>query len=117
MTLEDEIYQLYPRKVGKRAALTAITRCLKRLRGEVAPLGIPQLTRFDWLKQRVTKFAASPKGNAGEYTPHPATWFNQSRYLDDDKEWFKGVKANGVVYGDSLLEKVRRQEQSHARPA
>ena len=92
MNLEDELYALYPRKIAKRAALAAIKRSLGRLKGEVAELGIPPLTRFDWLKERVQKFASSPKGNAGQYTPYPATWFNQSRYLDDEKEWFRSER-------------------------
>ncbi len=28
-----------------------------------------------------------------KFVPHPATWFNQERYLDDPKEWQRGAAA------------------------
>lgn len=94
-TLEELVYCEYPRKVGKRAALAAIEKAVDRLRkGEN---GSPLSTRDDaavFLIQRVKVFANSPKGQNGDYTPHPATWFNQSRYLDDESAW-QGGNANG----------------------
>jgi len=41
----------------------------------------------DFLYSQVVKFAASPAGNKGEYTPHCATWMNAGRYFDDPTEW------------------------------
>lgn len=76
MTTAEEIYQAYPRHVGKQAAIRAILRAMR----EHDPA---------WLLARVRLFASSPDGNAGRYTPHPATWFNAGRYDDDDREWFR----------------------------
>lgn len=75
------IYEAYPRKVGRGKALEAIRKAMRRLvdRGQPAPAA--------WLLARVRAFAASPAGQAGQYTPHPTTWFNQERYDDDDAEW------------------------------
>ncbi len=42
-----------------------------------------------WIKEKTAQFANSPSGQRGLYTPHPSTWFNQSRYLDDENEWYK----------------------------
>ncbi len=78
----ERIYQDYPRKVGKTEALKAITKALseiKRRPGVDDPVV--------WLLERVQRFAESPAGNRGKYTPHPATWFNQGRYDDDPAEW------------------------------
>jgi hypothetical protein len=77
----ESIYDLYPRKIGRSAALKAIDKSIKliALRGEENPLG--------FLQDRVLAFAQSPAGQAGKYTPHPATWFNQSRYDDNPAEW------------------------------
>jgi hypothetical protein len=77
----DFIYQAYPRKVGKAAAQKAIAKAITliRFRGESNPA--------EWLLAKVKQFAQSPAGKAGEFCPHPATWFNQARYDDDQKEW------------------------------
>lgn len=76
MTTAETIYAEYPRKVGRQAALKAIRRAMRDHDPE-------------WLLARVRLFAASPDGQAGQYTPHPATWFNAGRYDDDDREWFR----------------------------
>jgi hypothetical protein len=79
----EAIYREYPRKVGKAAALKAISRAVDRLRNDHGGLREAQV----YLYTRVRSYARSPAGNDGEFTPHPATWFNQGRYDDDPKEW------------------------------
>lgn len=81
------IYALYPRRVGPTAAHRAIEKALVSLaqRGEIDPAGL--------LIDRVTKFAASPSGNLGKHTPHPATWFNAGRYDDDPNEWSNEARS------------------------
>jgi len=68
------IYEAYPRKVARPAAIQAIRRAL-------------QAKSFDWLLERVQKYAACVEGSSKKFIPHPATWFNQARYDDDPKEW------------------------------
>ena len=89
----ERIFKQYPRhrRVGKGAALKAIDKAAHRLRdGEMCEQGaIPLQQAYEMLKQAVEAYARSPAGNAGEFTPHPATWFNQSRYLDDPLTWKK----------------------------
>lgn len=77
----EAVYQLYPRKTGKRAAKTAIRKALERIaaRGQPEPV--------DWLAEKVEVFARSPKGRAGDFCPYPATWFNEDRFDDDENEW------------------------------
>lgn len=76
------IYQAYPRHVGKAKALLAIGKALALIE---ARNGVPDAAA--WLLERVQAFAKSPSGHAGQFTPHPATWFNQARYDDDPAEW------------------------------
>ena|SRR3990167_9730208 len=92
-TLEDEdevdalsfsekveiLYQRYPRKVGKGAAKKAIGRALDK-----AP--------YDLLLEAVFAYAVARQGQDKQFTPHPATWFNEERWMDDRSEW---VKSNG----------------------
>ena len=70
----EMIYEAYPRKVARPAAIQAIRRAL-------------QAKSFDWLLERVQKYAACVEGSSKKFIPHPATWFNQARYDDDPKEW------------------------------
>ena len=71
----ERIYNAYPRKVGKAASLKAISKALAS-------------TTEEFLYSQVVKFAESPAGQRGQYTPYPATWFNQERYNDDPSQWY-----------------------------
>jgi hypothetical protein len=97
LSIED-IYREYPRKVGKRVALTAILKASTRiLQGECLNV-LDSQKALEVLLDRTKKFAGSLAGQAGEFTPHPSTWFNQSRYLDDEREWNRsrdGYNGNG----------------------
>jgi hypothetical protein len=84
-------------RVARAEAFKAIEKAIRRLdSGEDSPPGKAIHSIDDaivYLGQRVKLFASTPTGQAGEFTPHPATWFNQKRYLDDDAEWQR--RANG----------------------
>jgi hypothetical protein len=64
-----EIYEAYPRKVGRASAFKAIGKALKK---------IPAAE----LLTKVKAYAASRAGQDETYTPHPATWFNGERWAD-----------------------------------
>lgn len=73
----EAIYALYPRKIGREAALRAIGKALEK-----DPSGR--------IEEKVRDYAAvvarlKPEDRA--FVPHPATWFNEGRWLDDPKEW------------------------------
>ena len=70
----EALYQAYPRHVGKQGAFKAIAKALISC-------------SFAALMPKVVAFAASPAGRAGQYTPHPATWFNAGRWEDDPETW------------------------------
>lgn len=75
----EQLYQAYPRKVGKADALKAINAALKR-------------ETFDVLLEAVQAFAVSPKASS-EFCPHPATWFKQERWKDDRNEWQRSAST------------------------
>jgi len=87
--IREQIYAAYPRKVGRGLALAEIDKALARI-----PLEAPHLRErsnleiAELLLNTVIVYAASPAGQRKSFTPHPSTWFHQSRYLDDPKEWF-----------------------------
>lgn len=82
-TQAEGIYQAYPRHVGKPDAMRAIAKAIKLL-GKRPEIGEGAAK---WLLERTQAFAASPAGKAGQYCPHPATWFNGGRFDDDPTEW------------------------------
>ncbi len=84
----EGIYEVYPRKVGRAAAVKAIVAALRRVqRGEYQDKAMDLPSAADGIRRRAEMFAKSDSGRRGKMTPHPATWFNRSSYLDDPKEW------------------------------
>ena len=57
-----------------------------------------------FLLERTKLFAASPDGNKGKFTPHPATWFNRESYLDNEQEWGTTENRSGNLKRDLTQE-------------
>ncbi len=68
------IYEAYPRKVGRPAALRSILKALKQF-------------PFDFLLERTQTYAKAREGQDETFTPIPTTWFNQHRFNDDAETW------------------------------
>lgn len=77
----EEVYRAYPRKVGRPDAIKAISKAIKK-HGFENVLSITQ------------DYAVSRIGRDEKFTPHPATWFNQERYLDDPSTWTPNESPN-----------------------
>jgi hypothetical protein len=75
------IYDAYPKKVGRPAAVKAIARALKH-------------NSFNRLHELTLKYAEAVKGADLQFIPHPATWFNQERYNDDPKTWTRSDRRD-----------------------
>ncbi len=100
MSLPDQcraIYEAYPRKVGRGAALKAIVKALK-------------LVPFEELLEAVREYARAREGQEREFTPYPATWFNQERWADDREEWWPTGPA---LPADAAFEMVRSAVRIH----
>jgi hypothetical protein len=102
----EEIYQAYPLKVGKPAALKAIQRALTK-------------EPFEALLAKTLRFAAA-KGTDLAYCPHPSTWFNQDRYNDDPATWIRNESTqrphtNGVNRNHGTLNNPSRYSAENLR--
>jgi len=89
-THSEKIYNLYPKKVGKDAALKAIKKALATVDANT-------------LEQIVTEYAESQKGQDAQYIPNPSTWFNQGRWQDDKSTWKrenKQINYSKTTYAD-----------------
>lgn len=70
----EGFWVLYPRKVGKMAAFRAWNTHVAKGHGDAVNEALAkQLGQADWVKE------------GGKYIPHPATWLNQHRWLDEVK--------------------------------
>jgi len=95
----ERMYAIYPRHVGKGAALPAIQRAAERL----ASTG--DLTPVETLTEAVTAYRDSPKVKTTQrkFIPNPTTWFNQARYADDRSEW-QEIESNSAPKRRSIAE-------------
>ena len=66
-----KIYRLYPRKIGKPAALRAIGRALKTTDADSITDGLARWIAY-WTASQTVEC----------WIPHPATWINQRRWED-----------------------------------
>lgn len=73
----EDIYSAYPRREGTLAAKKAIQNALDRIKADHDP---------SWLLERTQRYAEIRKGQDKQFTPLPATWFNQGRYEDESLE-------------------------------
>jgi hypothetical protein len=93
---EELIYSKYPRKVGKPVALRAIKCALVKV-------------KFEILIQKTERYAKAVDGT-GTLIPHPATFFNQERYNDDESTWRRqepvSLKPNGHPSGKNFHERA-----------
>lgn len=78
----ESFWNVYPRRVAKANAFVAFKNAVKRCDAKD-------------IIDAAEVFGKSPKGR-GKFCPHPATWLNGDRWLDDPKEWNEGDA--GVVY-------------------
>lgn len=86
----EQIYEAYPRKVGKADALRAIRKAMAS--PEVKESGDPGLYLLTFTKQYAACTANWPAADK-QYIPYPATWFNRGSYDDNPQEWVKGAAA------------------------
>jgi hypothetical protein len=77
----ERIYQAYPRKVGKKTALKAISAALRAMPASEL------LAKVQAYKLATDKWPVHER----QFIPFPATWFNRGSYMDDPKEWERGA--------------------------
>ncbi len=96
--MEDQasgVYEAYPRKVARKAAIRAVLKAI-------------QAHGFDKVMGATVEYGKTRNGEDQQFTPYPATWFNQQRYLDDPATWRQsnGKPAHRL---DELTRQLTRQ--------
>lgn len=88
----EQVYELFPKKVGREDALRAITKALKTNSLEYL------LDKTNQFRECVESWPTSYRyfQDGGDRCPHPASFFNSGRYADDPKEWKRhGARGGG----------------------
>ena len=102
----DEFWKLYPRKVGKAAAL----KSWKKIK--------PTAELFERILTAVeaAKNSQQWQKDGGQYIPHPATWLNQGRWDDELTPAVNASRstrgAGGKVDTIAVLERIYREEEA-----
>jgi hypothetical protein len=91
-----DFWSLYPRKTGKQAARTAWVKALRV--AEAADITAA-------LAAQVPLFPAMVK-RGGDFRPHPATWLNEHRWLDEH---------DGPAVPETPLERATRVAKENGR--
>lgn len=84
----ETIYQEYPKKAAKGAAFDKIKLAVKWVAATYYDNDVKKAGNF--LVKAIRKYVARKDvqelivTGQKQYIPHPATWFNQQRYLDED---------------------------------
>lgn len=79
-----ELYGIYPKKVGRKAALRAIELALKRA---------PYETILEGVRAYSEAISHWPKEQC-RFVPAPATWFGQDRWDDDRSTWNRNASVS-----------------------
>ena len=80
----EEIYKIYPKKVGKPDAIQAIKKAIKKC-------------DFNHIFEK-TKLYAKEYNGERRYIPHPSKFFNQERYNDDPSLWSQNAKITSSKF-------------------
>jgi hypothetical protein len=95
------IYEAYPKKVGKPAALREIAKAIG-------------VHGYDNVMNATRRYAEARKGEDPRFTPHPANWFRQERYNDDPSTWASATgKTNDRL--DELNREIARRKSAGLR--
>lgn len=103
----DDFWAIYPRKVGKLAAQKAYAKAVK---------SAPHKAIMD----AASAFEIKSRGKEAEFIPHPATWLNAGRWLDDVEVKAPEVKDDALrqwadwINGDVKLFTYPRRETVEA---
>lgn len=94
-----DIFNVYPRREGGTAALSAISKSI-------------EMDGFEAVLAKTTEYASAvarwPKNrrksqDGRSCIPLPTTWYGNRRYFDDSKEWWAGTGAKEKEEKEALL--------------
>lgn len=95
----EEIWKLFPRKVSKGHALKAYIAARKQ-------------TSFEIIRSGVERHRDKSAGLEPQFIPHPATWINGKRWLDDEligDNVFSFSRGPCMSYEEALREEAKQR--------
>jgi uncharacterized protein YdaU (DUF1376 family) len=76
----ERLWHLFPRKVGKRRAITLLERAIRDYATEWELDALDDAVEV--MRERIVAMAGQYRKTEQAYIPHPATWLQQGRYED-----------------------------------
>jgi hypothetical protein len=104
----EQIYDAYPKHVGREDALKAITKALKAHPIEYL------LDKTNQFRMAVESWPSSYRyfPDGGDRCPHPSTWFNRGSYADAVKEWRRAGARHGPGRPTTSIPHANEAEQA-----
>ena len=107
----EEVFNLYPRRIGKIEGLKQIKQAIKD-------------HGLEFIIEKTKAYAKAREDKPMEYTPHPATWFFQERFNEDPATWAVAGSESGssshpwgYMKQLELVEaEIKRIKERHAYP-
>ncbi|MEX0895653.1 MAG: hypothetical protein WDZ94_01795 [Patescibacteria group bacterium] len=90
----EQFWEIYPRKIGKGAARKAWLKISKTHQSQT-------------LLDAVSAYAQHPDLPEVQYIPHPSTWLNQERWMDDLSSM---GKANATSVAADILQRSKQMQ-------
>lgn len=92
------IYESFPRKVGRLAALKSIEKAVRYIVNHDCITPIEARRR---LYKATKAFADSPAGKNPNksFIPHCSSWMNRGSFMDDQSEWQLGIPKTAASLG------------------
>ena len=106
-TQAEQIWQAYPKRIGKPAALRAIKAALAR-EGK---------NSFDKILAATKAFAKVRPDKRDQYTPWPQKWFSHARYNDEPHTWLPVAKPLTAVERNKRKGKLQEELNAMFRSA
>lgn len=94
----EQIYSLYPHKVGRPAAFRAIEKALRKF-------------SFKFLLEKTKAYCAVRAGDVHSFPacPNPSTWFNQERFNDDPSTWKRVTNSKPPLRRENISVPITRR--------
>jgi len=99
----SQFWEIYPRKEGKGAARSAYLKALKKY-----PNSAKQIN------DGARRYAHNPAIPEKKFIPHPSTWLNQERWLDEDLPT-GDQKSNSTDIARDIIERANNLDNQKPR--
>jgi len=101
----EQFWEAYPKKIDKGKALTAWNKICSSQKNNKPSIRT--------IKKAIIQQKKTERWQDSKYIPHPTTWLNQSRWLDDPKEMIEYPRQSNNPLGSRQYSKASMEYVKH----